>query len=220
MSFRHPSSRQMYRSYRSDEMESASPVYGFCGRRSNYLLGAGILLALIGASLLVAFGLLYVQPYIDIQHLVQSECTTEKTKLGDTVSCTCASDASGSCTSRYPCIHITVNYTTESDDVILNATVYDSYETYVLQESGQQVNRLVAFDVTICVFTKAGVAFTMFHHALTISPCVCVCVYEQTKKKHVVWCSVDCHISGCEYFCMECLFVPPSRQNLVSSVTV
>lgn len=194
MSFRHPSSRQMYRSYRSDEMESASPVYGFCGRRSNYLLGAGILLALIGASLLVAFGLLYVQPYIDIQHLVQSECTTEKTKLGDTVSCTCASDASGSCTSRYPCIHITVNYTTESDDVILNATVYDSYETYVLQESGQQVNRLVAFDVTICVFTKAGVAFTMFHHALTISPCVCVCVSMNKLKRNmscgVVWTAI------------------------------
>ena len=143
MSFRHPSSRQMYRSYRSDEMESASPVYGFCGRRSNYILGAGILLALIGASLLVAFGLLYVQPYIDIRHLVESECTTEHiTFLRDAVSCTCASDASGSCTSNYPCIHIIINYTLESGDVVFNATLYDSYETYILQRAAQQVNRL------------------------------------------------------------------------------
>ena len=125
-------------------MESASPVYGFCGRRSNYLLGAGILLALIGASLLVAFGLLYVQPYIDIRHLVESECTTEKSKLSEeTVSCTCASDASGSCTSRYHCIHIIVNYTLESGDVIFNATLYDSYETYRIQSPAQQVSCLL-----------------------------------------------------------------------------
>ena len=140
LSFRHPSSRQMYRSYRSEEMESASPVYGFCGRRSNYLLGAGILLALIGASLLVAFGLLYVQPYIDIRHLVESRCTTEMSTVAeDQVPCTCASDASGSCTSQYPCVHIIVNYTVESEDVVLNATLYDSYETYILQSPARQV---------------------------------------------------------------------------------
>jgi len=143
MSFRHPSSRQSYRSYRGDDMESASPVYGFCGRRSNYLLGAGILLALIGASLLVAFGLLYVQPYIDIRHLVESKCTTELRAFAeDYVSCTCASDASGSCTSQYPCIHIIVNYTAETEDVVLNATLYDSYETYILQSPAQQVTWL------------------------------------------------------------------------------
>jgi len=154
MSFRHPSSRPMYRSYRSDEMESASPVYGFCGRRSNYLLGAGILLALIGASLLVAFGLLYVQPYIDIRHLVESECTTEATALiSSSVSCRCASDASGSCTSHYPCLHIVVNYTVESDDdIVLNATLYDSYETYILLSPAQQVNpSFVSLDVMIIV---------------------------------------------------------------------
>jgi len=140
MSFRVPSSRQMYRSYRSDDMESASPVYGFCGRRSNYILGAGILLALIGASLLVAFGLLYVQPYIDIRHLVESDCMTEQAAIIGETSCTCASDGSGSCTSRYPCIHIVVNYTVEFDDVVHNTTLYDSYETYVLQRAAQQVN--------------------------------------------------------------------------------
>ena len=146
MSFRHPSSRQMYQSYRSDDMESASPVYGFCGRRSNYILGAGILLALIGASLLVAFGLLYVQPYIDIRHLVESECTTEEEQAAwhhTTVSCTCASDGSGSCTSRYPCIHIVVNYTVEFGDVVFNATLYDSYETYNLQRAAQQVKHFL-----------------------------------------------------------------------------
>jgi len=134
----------MYRSYRSDDMESASPVYGFCGRRSNYILGAGILLALIGASLLVAFGLLYVQPYIDIRHLVESKCVTEEPAVvvGETT-CTCASDGSGSCTSRYPCIHIIVNYTVEVDDVVHNATLYDSYETYILQRAAQQVNCLL-----------------------------------------------------------------------------
>jgi len=121
-------------------MESASPVYGFCGRRSNYILGAGILLALIGASLLVAFGLLYVQPYIDIRHLVESDCMTEQAAIIGETSCTCASDGSGSCTSRYPCIHIVVNYTVEFDDVVHNTTLYDSYETYVLQRAAQQVN--------------------------------------------------------------------------------
>ena len=130
----------MYRSYRSDDMESASPVYGFCGRRSNYILGAGILLALIGASLLVAFGLLYVQPYIDIRHLVESGCMTEEAAVVGEATCTCASDGSGSCTSRYPCIHIIVNYTVEfGDDIVHNATLYDSYETYILQRAAQQV---------------------------------------------------------------------------------
>jgi len=168
-SFRHPSSRQMYRSYRSDEMESASPVYGFCGRRSNYLLGAGILLALIGASLLVAFGLLYVQPYIDIRHLVESECTTEKTAFeGNKASCTCASDASGSCQSSYPCIHIIVNYTVESDDVVFNATMYDSYETYILQRAAQQVTCLFCFFGWRCF---PLFSFHIFKHKLIALPC-------------------------------------------------
>ena len=132
-------------------MESASPVYGFCGRRSNYLLGAGILLALIGASLLVAFGLLYVQPYIDIRHLVESECTTELSAFADAlVPCTCASDASGSCTSQYPCVHVIVNYTAESKDVIRNATLYDSYETYILQSPARQV--ICLFQLGVCLY--------------------------------------------------------------------
>ena len=105
--------------------------------------------ALIGASLLVAFGLLYVQPYIDIRHLVESECMTEEpTVVVGEATCTCASDGSASCMSRYPCIHIFVNYTLESDDVVHNATLYDSYETYILQRTAQQVNCLSSTIVT------------------------------------------------------------------------
>lgn len=123
-----------------DGSRKVSPVYGICRRRTNYILGTGIVLALIGASLLVAFGLLYVRPYIYIRHMTAAECTTNAAAgTGDLVPCTCASDGTGSCTSQYPCLHIAVNYTTEHDDtVIVNATLYDSYETFTIQSTTQK----------------------------------------------------------------------------------
>jgi Calcium-activated potassium channel, beta subunit len=132
----------MYHPYKLESMEGASPVgvCATCRKRINYILGFGIVLALIGASLLVAFGLLYVRPYVYMRHLVGATCSTQDVvSTGDIVSCTCASDGSGSCMSHYPCLRITVNYTTEDEPIFINATLYDSFETYTIQRGAQQV---------------------------------------------------------------------------------
>jgi len=137
----------MYQPYKLDAMEGAPPsrLYGACRKRINYILGIGIVLALIGASLLVAFGLLYVRPYVYMRHLVAAVCSTQEGRMtGDVVSCTCASDGSGSCMSQYPCFRVSVNYTTEEGLAVVNATLYDSYETYTIQSSAQQVCELLS----------------------------------------------------------------------------
>lgn len=106
----------------------------------NWVLGAGIILALVGASLLVSFGLLYLRPHLDVRHLVEGHCEVGSVVLTeDYVQCTCASDGSSSCLSVYPCLHITVNVSRGGDLVSDNATLYDSYETFVLQSSALQV---------------------------------------------------------------------------------
>lgn len=114
--------------------------------RLNYILGVGIVLSLIGASLLVAFGLLYLRPHLDVRHLVEGQCA--KSDIGytrDIVTCTCASDGGSSCQSQYPCLRITVNVSSKGSAKFVadNATLYDSYETFVLQSSAFQVSMMI-----------------------------------------------------------------------------
>lgn len=112
--------------------------------RTSYCLGFGIVIALIGATLLVALGLLYVKPYVYVRHLEQSSCTVSYIDLTyETVKCTCTTDGSSSCQSQYPCIKVLVNFSMETGDSVINATLYDSYETYVLQKNALQVTHFV-----------------------------------------------------------------------------
>lgn len=107
--------------------------------RINYCLGFGIILALIGASLLVAFGLLYVKPYVYIRHMEQSICAMSHSEYANEyVKCTCTTDGSSSCLSHYPCIKVLVNFSVENGESVINATLYDSYETYTLQKNALQ----------------------------------------------------------------------------------
>jgi hypothetical protein len=103
----------------------------------NYVLGVGIVLSLVGVSLLLAFGFLYLKPYLDVADYRAARCTTVS-MAGDGlyVSCECATDGSSACESRYPCIKARVNVTAEDEErVTANVTLYDSYETYYLQHS-------------------------------------------------------------------------------------
>ncbi|ELU12170.1 hypothetical protein CAPTEDRAFT_204716 [Capitella teleta] len=102
--------------------------------RVNLLLALGILLGLMGASLLVAFGLWYVKPYMRIRDMQGGTCTTHVAFTTDElVTCTCAQDRSSSCLSQYPCLKVWVNITTEDGVQLDNVTVYDSYETFQFQ---------------------------------------------------------------------------------------
>ena len=106
----------------------------------NYLLGIGIVLALVGASLLVAFGFLYIKPYINVRNFKEATCTTiQSFPTGQEVPCQCAADGSSSCVSFYPCLKIWVNFTKTEHSDTRNVTLYDSYETYFLQRETLQV---------------------------------------------------------------------------------
>lgn len=105
----------------------------------NYLLGIGIVLALVGASLLVAFGFLYIKPYINVRNFKEATCTTiQSFPTGQEVPCQCAADGSSSCVSFYPCLKIWVNFTKTEHSDTRNVTLYDSYETYFLQRETLQ----------------------------------------------------------------------------------
>lgn len=107
----------------------------------NWVLGAGIILALVGASLLVSFGLLYLRPHLDVRHLVEGRCAVESVAYtNEMVQCTCASDGGSSCVSQYPCLRVVVNISRAGGGSVVaeNATLYDSYETFVLQASALQ----------------------------------------------------------------------------------
>lgn len=104
------------------------------------LLGTGITLGLIGGSLLVAFGLMYVKLYMLVRYMEPVTCTTVDGELSrDFVSCQCGWDGRDNCVSRYPCITIRVNVTGRGV-MLENITLFDSYETFALHGSKLQVS--------------------------------------------------------------------------------
>ena len=139
--------------------------------RINLLLSLGILLGLIGASLLVAFAILYVKPYMMVRTMILTTCTTSDSFSPEgVVTCTCANDGS-SCRSGYPCLRLLVNFTREhsrdeaelesqevssstsseetevrssfashSQYLVTNASLYNNFETFILQRHAMQVN--------------------------------------------------------------------------------
>lgn len=109
--------------------------------RLNYILGIGIILALVGASLLVAFGFLYVKPYINVRTYEEAVCSvvSQDSTFRTLVNCQCAADGSSACVSQYPCIKVFVNYTRVDGVQVENAALYDSYETFHIQDSALRV---------------------------------------------------------------------------------
>ena len=102
-------------------------------------LGSGIVLGLIGASLLVAFGVLYVKPYLQVKNMVRTDCVIANSSVqSDLVKCKC-DDASEDCISSYPCLSLVANFTKSNGDVKPEVPLYDTHDTYLLQESAQQV---------------------------------------------------------------------------------
>ena len=73
--------------------------------RHKVILGLGIVLGVIGASLMVLLGVLYVGPYVRTKSMRRTTCTaTSATHYDDTiVRCSCASDG---CRSSYPCLKV------------------------------------------------------------------------------------------------------------------
>ena len=107
----------------------------------NYLLGLGILLSLIGATLLLALGILYIRPFIDTRNYAKGDClVTSKNTTSKRIVCQCSADGNQPCTSTYPCARVRVQLTTSRSSVHPNIILYDSYETYTLQKVSYHVS--------------------------------------------------------------------------------
>lgn len=109
-------------------------------------LGVGIVLGVLGAALLVAFGFLYIKPYTKVKDMTQTLCVVSNVTIAPQLltTCPCGSD----CSTSYPCLQVRVNYTRGDDeaddtDVISDVMLYESYETYSLQRSAEEQVRVL-----------------------------------------------------------------------------
>lgn len=91
-------------------------------KTSTFVVGLGIFLGVVGASLLLGFGLAYVKPYMDVKNMRSGQCAvTLAANEEPFVTCACGRDA-GSCHSKYPCLKILVNMTVQMEDITLGAS--------------------------------------------------------------------------------------------------
>lgn len=107
-------------------------------RTSNIILCVGICLGVLGACLLVGFGVRYLKPYLEVRTMEKGQCTVTSTtgiieQQFRKVTCKCGRDSTSPCRSQYYCVKVMVNFT--SKDVVLmhNVTLYDSPETFLVQ---------------------------------------------------------------------------------------
>lgn len=100
--------------------------------RHKVILGLGIVLGVIGASIMVLLGVLYVGPYVRTKAMRRTTCSPTTATHFDKrpVRCSCASDG---CRSSYPCLKVLVNFTTTDGEQVSNATLYNSLDTFELQ---------------------------------------------------------------------------------------
>jgi len=104
-------------------------------RSSNIILCVGICLGVLGACLLVGFGLRYLKPYLQVRTMEKGQCfVIDWDLLANSVPCRCGRDSTSQCTSKYPCSKVMVNFTSKGILLMNNVTVYDSYETYLLRD--------------------------------------------------------------------------------------
>ena len=112
-------------------------------QNSCLLLSLAIMLCLLGSSLLLAFGFMFLKPYMVVQHLTRSMCSLRPIREQSSYRpCTCVS-ADEDCVSYFPCLHLSVDITLKSGQVIQNVTFYDQLETYLQMHSTSKVGIIV-----------------------------------------------------------------------------
>ena len=108
-------------------------------QKSCFLLSLSIILCLAGCSLLLAFGVMFLKPYMTVRHLTRTMCYLKShTEEHSFVPCSCIS-VGRDCVSYLPCVHIYVNVTLEHRMMATNVTLYDNIETYQKMQSSSKV---------------------------------------------------------------------------------
>ena len=113
-------------------------------RTSNIILCVGICLGVLGACLLVGFGVRYLKPYLQVRTMEKGLCTVSDVQLPGPehiVPCRCGRDSTSQCRSQYYCAKVLVNFTMKDNVIMNNVTLYDSYETFLLQDPTRQVGK-------------------------------------------------------------------------------
>ena len=119
-------------------------------QKSCLLLSLAVTLCLAGTSLLLAFGFMFLKPYMIVQHLTRSICSlTTIRDQSPYIPCTCMS-ADEDCVSYFPCLHLYVDVTMESGQIIQNVTFYDQLDTYLQMHS---TNKVGMIDMSLRMFT-------------------------------------------------------------------
>ena len=104
-------------------------------RTSNIILCVGICLGVLGACLLVGFGVRYLKPYLQVRTMEKGQCSvTYEAGLDTLVACRCGRDSTSQCRSQYYCVKVMVNFTSRDTVIMHNVTLYDSHETFLLQD--------------------------------------------------------------------------------------
>ena len=111
--------------------------------KQKIVLSLGIFVGVLGASLLVGFGVLYLKPYLQVRTMEEADCAVISNDVNVIpVTCMCAPDGSSSCHSRYPCLRLKVTlFDQHRVQELQNITLYDSYETFLLQRNALQVRK-------------------------------------------------------------------------------
>ena len=117
-------------------------------RMREIIFGLGIFVGLLGACLLVGFGVRYLKPYLQVRTMEEGTCVVIQDLMNQPsqklVTCQCSRDSKSPCRSQYPCVQLRVNVTaTEGDSFLHDVALYDSYETYQLMQKNQ---------LTVCMF--------------------------------------------------------------------
>ena len=98
-------------------------------KTSTVILGLGIFLGVVGASLLLGFGIGYIKPYMDVKNMKPGHCVVALAESEKPlVTCACGRDA-GSCHSQYPCLKILVNLTVDTELLPKGASLTSDSDT-------------------------------------------------------------------------------------------
>ena len=109
-------------------------------QKSCFLLSLSITLCLAGCSLLLAFGVMFLKPYLTVRHLTRTMCyLTSHTEEHSFVPCSCIS-VGRDCVSYLPCVHIYVSVKLKNGKMASNVTLYDNIETYQHMQSTSRVS--------------------------------------------------------------------------------
>lgn len=192
--------------------------------RLNYVLGVGIILALVGASLLVAFGFLYVKPYINVRTYEEAECrvVSQDSTFRTLVTCQCAADGSSTCVSQYPCVKVFVNYTRVDGVQVENAALYDSYETFHIQDSAlrcsyHRCSRIVEDNSQAVLqfalkYDLSSLPFPCYYDPNNSTFAVVEIVHLSTTANAIIWPALALMV-GLIVFFVQIFHIDPKREQ-------